>query len=135
MKKLIQNFIQCGLLGWCMEILFTAFGAYRRRDYKLSGVTSLWMFPIYGMAAFLLPLCKLLRGIHIWWRGLIYMLLIYAAEFTTGILLCKKGVCPWNYGHSRWNLKQVVRLDYAPGWFLSGLLFERLLLTNEKEHK
>ncbi len=25
MKKLIHNFIHCGILGWCMEITFTAF--------------------------------------------------------------------------------------------------------------
>jgi hypothetical protein len=25
----------------------------------------------------------------------------------------------------------VIRLDYAPCWFIAGLLFERLLLENE----
>lgn len=53
MKNFLHNFIHCGLLGWCLEILFTAFHSFRRRDFKLSGITSIWMFPIYGMAAFL----------------------------------------------------------------------------------
>ena len=56
MRKLFQNFIKCGILGWCLEISFTALNALRRRDYTLRGVTSLWMFPIYGAGCLLTPL-------------------------------------------------------------------------------
>ena len=47
------------------------------------------------------------------------------------MLLRKRELCPWNYERSRWNLARVIRLDYAPCWFIAGLLFERLLLENE----
>lgn len=50
-----RNFLICGLTGWCMEILFTSAGSLARHDGRLIGQTSLWMFPIYGMAACIGP--------------------------------------------------------------------------------
>ena len=54
MKKTLvtfsKNFMKCGLTGWCMEIIFTSLYSLRRRDMTLKGVTSIWMFPIYGLA-------------------------------------------------------------------------------------
>ena len=49
-KTFGRSFLLCGLCGWCMEILFTALHSLRRRDLRLTGNTSLWMFPIYGPA-------------------------------------------------------------------------------------
>ena len=131
MQKFIHNYIHCGLLGWFLEIIFTAFQAFRRRDFKLHGATSVWMFPIYGLASLLAPLRRLLRRRGFIFRGLVYTGLIFTGEFTTGMLLRKRELCPWNYERSRWNLARVIRLDYAPCWFIAGLLFERLLLENE----
>ena len=45
-----RNFFICGLTGWCLEILFTSIGNCSRHDLRLIGQTSVWMFPIYGMA-------------------------------------------------------------------------------------
>lgn len=123
----LKNFLKCGLTGWCIEIMFTAGGALRRRDMTLRGNTSLWMFPIYGCAAILAPISRLLRRKPAWFRGVTYMSLIYTAEFFTGQLLKHRALCPWDYGRSRWNVGRVIRLDYAPCWFAAGLLFERLL--------
>lgn len=128
--KFIKNFLKCGLIGWCMEILFTAAGALRRRDYTLKGTTSLWMFPIYGCASFLAPLYRLLHSKAIWVRGLIYTCLIFITEFVSGTYLRKKELCPWNYSRSKWNIGKVIRLDYAPLWFLAGLFFEQTLTHN-----
>lgn len=123
----LKNFLKCGLTGWCIEIMFTAGNALRRRDMTLKGNTSLWMFPIYGCAAILAPISRLLRRKPTWFRGVTYMSLIYIAEFFTGQLLRQRALCPWDYGRSRWNIGRVIRLDYAPCWFAAGLLFERLL--------
>lgn len=123
----LKNFLKCGLTGWCMEILFTSANALRRRDMTLKGNTSLWMFPIYGCAVFFAPIGRLLKQKSIWIRGLTYMSLIFSAEFLTGRLLRHRSLCPWDYGRSRWNVDRVIRLDFAPFWFFSGLLFERLL--------
>ncbi|MCM1190435.1 MAG: putative ABC transporter permease [bacterium] len=122
-----KNFLKCGLTGWCMEILFTAAASLRRRDMTLKGATSLWMFPIYGSAALLAPVSRLLQKKPIWLRGLSYTGLIFSAEYLTGLLLSKHKLCPWDYGKSRWNVNRLIRLDFAPYWFTAGLLFERLL--------
>ncbi len=126
-----QNFLKCGLTGWCMEILFTAADSLRRRDMTLTGNTSLWMFPIYGSAAILSPIMHLLRKKPVWLRGLAYMGLIFSGEYLTGTLLRRHKFCPWDYGRSRWNVGRVIRLDFAPYWFGAGLLFERLLLSRD----
>lgn len=129
-----KNFLKCGLAGWCMEITFTALDALRRRDMTLKGNTSLWMFPIYGCAAVLSPLSRLLRGKSAWVRGLSYAGLIFTGEYLTGSLLAKHRLCPWDYGRSRWNIGRVIRLDYAPCWIFAGLLFERLLSGSDRPH-
>lgn len=55
---------------------------------------------------------------------------IFAAEFGTGMLLKHYGMCPWDYSSSPFNYKGVIRLDYAPVWFLTGLIYEKLLSVN-----
>lgn len=122
-----KNFIKCGIIGWCLEIMFTAADALRRRDMTLKGNTSLWMFPIYGSAAILAPISRLLRKKNVLHRGLTYMGLIFSMEYLTGSVLAKRKFCPWDYSRSRWNINRVIRLDYAPNWFLAGLLFEQIL--------
>ena len=131
MKKIIHNYIHCGLLGWFLEIIFTAFHAFRKRDMRLPGITSIWMFPIYGLAALLAPLSRLIQRRSILFRGLVYTGIIFTGEFAAGLWLRRRGLCPWNYERSKWNLAKVIRLDYAPCWFVTGLLFERLLMENE----
>ncbi len=131
--KCIKSFLRHGLIGWCMEIIFTAAESLRRRDYTLKGCTSLWMFPIYGSSALLAPIFRLLKKKALWIRGCTYALLIFLAEFLSGTFLRKRGLCPWDYNRSKWNICNVIRLDYAPFWFLAGLLFEHTSThTNKK---
>lgn len=131
-KHFFKDFIKCGTIGWCMEIVFTALDSFRRRDMRLMGTTSIWMFPIYGCATLLHPVSYLLKNLPTWFRGFTYMALIFSAEFITGHLLTRHSLCPWNYRRSRWNIKQLVRLDYAPFWFAAGLLFEHVLASPKK---
>ncbi len=131
LKQFLKDFLRCGMCGWCIEITFTAIRALQRRDFKLKGNTSIWMFPIYGCAAFLRPVNRLLHRSPVWFRGLTYMSLIFTTEYLTGKLLQKRNLCPWDYGHSRYHVNRVIRLDYAPYWFAAGLLFERVLRLND----
>lgn len=131
--KIITSFLRCGLSGWCFEIIFTALGSLRNRDMTLRGNTSLWMFPIYGSAAFLKPLFKVFEHKSLWKRGLTYMSLIFSAEYISGKLLQKKELCPWDYGRAKWNIGRVIRLDYAPLWFFAGLFFEQLTTPPQKK--
>lgn len=132
-KTLFKNFIKCGIFGWCLEIIFTALHSLRRRDMRLKGTTSLYMFPIYGAASLLLPLFHLMKGKPVIVRGLTYAGLILTGEYISGNYLVKKDLCPWDYKNSKWNIKGIVRLDYLPFWTIAGLLFEKILTT--QNHK
>lgn len=124
MKK---NFLLCGFAGWCLEILFTSFGSFRRRELQLMGRTSLWMFPIYGMAAFLKPVCRLLQRLPALLRAFFYSCFIFLGEYVSGSILKKHQMCPWDYSGSPANIRGVIRLDYTPLWMMAGLVFEKLL--------
>ena len=127
MQKLFKDFIKCGILGWCLEITFTALHSLQQRKMSLQGTTSLWMFPIYGAGCLLKPVCSLVMGCHWLVRGCIYALCIFTAEYASVFFLQKKELCPWNYGRARWNIGRVIRLDYAPCWIITGLLMEHAI--------
>lgn len=111
-----------------MEIIYTALRSCNKTEQpKLMGNTSIWMFPIYGMACFLNPVCRLLKGKSPVLRGGVYTCCIFVGEFFTGSLLKKIDACPWDYSKSPLNVKGLIRLDYAPLWFGAGLLFEKIL--------
>ena len=122
-----KTFIQCGILGWGMEILWTGLDSFRRRDYKLTGHSSLWMFPIYGCAALIGPLYKKIRRFPAIVRGSLYTAGIYLTEFLSGSILKHFHMCPWDYSKAPHQYKGIVRLDYAPVWFATGLFFEKIL--------
>ena len=118
-----------GLLGWSAEIVWTAATDLPRRqprDWRLRGHTSLWMFPIYGLAAPLYePAHDFLRSWPWVARGVLYLLGIWAVEYATGWLLRRlTGKCPWDYSHLRGHVHGLVALEYAPVWFAFGLALE-----------
>ncbi|MCK8823839.1 putative ABC transporter permease [Fuchsiella alkaliacetigena] len=121
------RFIIYGLLGWCLEVFWTGLGSLTAGQSDLRAWTSLWMFPIYGLAIFLEPIYDKIKDWPIITRGGIYTLLIFSVEYLTGwLLLNTVGVFPWDYSHSPFSINGIIRLDYAPAWFIVGLLFERL---------
>ena len=129
----MKNFIKCGLIGWTMELFTTSLRrCYCEHDRRLMGNTSLLMFPIYGMAAALAPIHKVLCKQNVLVRGFIYMMLIFATEYTTGWLLRKFDMCPWDYSDATLNVDGLIRLDYGPWWFLAGLLFEQNVCKETK---
>ena len=123
-----RNFLICGLTGWCMEILFTSAGSLARHDGRLIGQTSLWMFPIYGMAACIGPVYAKIKKLPALLRGSIYTVGIFSFEYLSGSLLRRHHFCPWDYSSARANVNGLIRLDYAPFWLGAGLLFERILV-------
>ncbi len=127
LKTFFKHFYICGVIGWCLEIIFTALHSLQRHEFSLRGNTSLWMFPIYGMAAILGPVSKILQKKSCLSRGITYALSIFIMEYISGSFLMRKKCCPWNYKTSRWNYKDVIRIDYFPFWIITGLLYERIL--------
>ncbi|MDO5424510.1 MAG: hypothetical protein Q4F41_12365 [Eubacteriales bacterium] len=122
----MKNFLKCGICGWCLELIWTGFLSFRKREMKLMGNSSLWMFPIYGAAGLIRPFHRLMERKNFVFRGAVYTFLIFLTEFFTGSWLKARDCCPWDYGDSRYNVGGVIRLDYAPLWFGVGLLFEKL---------
>ncbi len=137
LKELPKNFLKCGVAGWCLEVMFTSIESILAHDWRLMGRTSLLMFPIYGMGALLEPIG---RGVD-WWlgqqpmrptdrmvrHGMLYMVLIFTVEYLSGMWLRAKGMCPWDYSGRSTNINGLIRLDFAPLWFGTGLLFEKLV--------
>ena len=136
-RKYVENFIICGLTGWGLEILLTSAESLAAGDWKMMGRTSLYMFPIYGLGVLLGPIG---RGVDAWigdfgeisvrdWiirHGILDMVLIFLTEYLTGSLLRRFGICPWDYTGRMLQINGVIRLDFAPFWFGTGLLFEYL---------
>lgn len=135
MQKLIHDFILCGFAGWCMEIIFSALKTLHRRELSLEGHTSLWMFPIYGSAALLAPLFKILKNVNVFIRGIVYMASIFTGEYLSGRLLSAGRICPWNYCRHKFHINSVIRLDFAPNWFIAGLFYEWLLTSSPLAYK
>lgn len=143
----VKYFMLCGITGWCLEIVFTSIESVLHQDWRLMGKTSLLMFPIYGLGVFLGPVC---RGIDRWldegfWEkgevpgkeialrhGMIDMVLIFTAEYLFGLWMGKMGIRPWDYRGMPTNIHGLIRLDFAPLWFLTGLILEKVTENNQK---
>lgn len=131
-----MNFVRCGIAGWCMEVIFTSVESILIQDWRLMGRTSLLMFPIYGMGALLGPIGSFIdnwldlggisRTDRLIRHGILYMVLIFTAEYIAGSWLNAQGICPWSYSHTGTHIDGVIRVDFAPLWFGAGLLFEEI---------
>lgn len=122
-----KRFIIYGLLGLCSEVLWNGFAAMLKGDILLRGTTCIWMFPIYGLAIFLEPVHYRIKHLPLILRGGIYMILIFAVELISGLLLRRiLGACPWNYENKALSIGGIITLDYAPVWFAVGILFEKI---------
>ena len=121
------HFIIYGLLGWCLEIIWTGIGSLLERDVRLTARTYLWMFPIYGMVVLFEPVHDAIRHWPFWERGIVWMALSFTVEYSAGLALSRLiGRPPWDYSHAALNVNGLIRLDYAPAWFVAGFLFEQI---------
>lgn len=126
---MLARFLLYGCAGWVLEVCFTGTSSVLlERDRGATGKTYLWMHPIYGATALGLELLsRRLEFLPRPVRALAYTAVIFGAEYTTGWLLRRVlGRCPWDYEDRGWSVKGLIRLDYAPAWFATGLLFEPL---------
>lgn len=135
MQGTMIRFLLYGLFGWCAEIVWTAGYAVvaalavgRRPDARLTGHTYLWMLPIYGGGGLLFEIVYAVIQPYPWFvRGTIYTIGCFAVEYATGWLIKQvSGTIPWDYSANRWNVHGLIRLDYAPVWFVFGFLLERV---------
>lgn len=129
------RFALYGLFGWCVEIAWTAgyavvaaLAAGQTPDPRLAGRTYLWMFLIYGGGGMLFEQAHAVLAPLPWFlRGAFYMVGCFLVEYATGWMIqMLTGTIPWDYSDRRWHVHGLIRLDYAPVWFLFGLLLERI---------
>lgn len=127
MKTKIFRFTIYGLLGWCLEILWTGIGSLISGNYLLYSFTYMWMFFIYGIGAFLEPVHDAIRNWNIYLRGGTWVLIIFTIEYLCGYTLHKVlGHCPWDFGTGILSVNGYIRLDFIIPWFFTGLLFEKV---------
>jgi uncharacterized membrane protein len=125
-----RNFIVCGLTGWCIEIFFTAITSKDfkgKHSKKLEGHSSIWMFPIYGIAALIGDIYPKIAKWPKLARAFLYGVCFLMVEFISGSLLTRMGVCPWCYDGCRFSVNGVIRLDFFPLWMIAGMLYEHIL--------
>jgi uncharacterized membrane protein len=129
---LLGRFLIYGLVGWCIECCFTSVVdlATGAGDLRLMGYSYLWMHPIWGVGLLLGErLTRVLYRVRLSraTRALVGMAVCFAVEYVTGALLVALiGRCPWDYSASPWSVNGLIRLDYAPFWWLCGWVYEPL---------
>jgi len=126
-----ERSVAYAVVGVATEVAFTgARDIALRKGWVLQGRSYLWMFPIYGLAAFLFePVHDAMRSRPLWQRAVVYSAGIMGVEYLAGTALRRAvGVVPWDYtGHGRFVVPGgATRLDYAPVWAVAGLGLERL---------
>lgn len=127
-KHLTYGFLLVSM-GLAFEVIFTALMDMKTAgDRRLKGYTYIWMIPIYALVYPLL--CALyphLSGYSFLSRGLLYVAMIFVVEYASGWLLRRAtGECPWerNYHGHKYAVHGLIRLDFAPAWFVAVMLFE-----------
>ncbi|MCD7854971.1 MAG: putative ABC transporter permease [Clostridiales bacterium] len=129
MKK---RFLIYGLTGIIMETLWTGLNSLVYGNMSLMTHTSLWMIVIYGLMVFNEPVFKVFKPKPFYIRGIIYMLVIFSAEYLSGHILKSLNICPWDYSDLSHNINGLVLPAYAPLWFCAGLFYERLFFYLKK---
>ena len=125
MLELLFRFTCYGLFGVACEALFTA---ATRGDWSALWRRTAYMFPIYGLAVFVVePMHDGLREVSWIVRGLAYTVALFASELASGAALrVVIGRCPWDYSGERYQFLGLVRWCYAPLWFAYCLALERV---------
>lgn len=128
-KRAAMRFVLFALVGLLMEVFFTAIGEGVKGNPSIVGHTSPWMMLDYGLLGVLLepiggPFIR--RGVPLFIRAAIYMLLIFVVEFISGEIFTAAGLKIWNYSHLAYNLDGQITLLYAPFWYGLGFVVESL---------
>tara|TARA_B110000908_G_scaffold52298_1_gene63847 strand:- start:11 stop:418 length:408 start_codon:yes stop_codon:yes gene_type:complete len=114
-------------IGITMEVIATSIMDFIKfRDPKLKGETYLWMVPIYAAVPYIFMFVTTQLGdIHWVLKGFIYMAAFYILELITGLIIkALVGVSPWNYKNYRFHYMEIICLEYAPVWFIYGIVGE-----------
>ena len=111
-----------------MEVIATSIMDFiKYRDPRLKGETYLWMLPVYAVVPYIyLFVTSTFKDSGWIVKGFIYMIAFYLLELMAGLIIkALVGVSPWNYKDYRFHFKEVICLEYAPVWFIYGVVGKR----------
>ena len=114
-------------IGVTMEVVCTSIMDFiKLRDPRLKGETYLWMLPVYAAVPFIYVFIQSILPNLVWWqKGIVYMIAFYMLELIAGLIIkALVGVSPWNYKNYRFHFMEVICLEYAPIWFIYGIIGE-----------
>ncbi|XGW12021.1 hypothetical protein V3C99_013026 [Haemonchus contortus] len=128
--NIFERLFLYGLLGFAAEVCFTAtWEAVEHGNRKLIGVTSMYIFFVYGLSILLLEKLYLILKdiIPLPLRAAIYVLVCYCWEFSTGLFLKRWDACPWDYeSYFHYHFMGLITFEYIPVCQL-GLLRRNLV--------
>jgi hypothetical protein len=137
MHPLVAKVLLYGAIGLLIEVIFTGLWSVASRNWKASGHTYLWMWPVYGLTALVLEAVSEALPWPFYLKALVYLPVIYGAEALSGATIKLVttqlqrwlgghggGVILWDYGSSRWTPFGLINFKYAPAWFFVGLVFD-----------
>ncbi|PAV60325.1 hypothetical protein WR25_15434 isoform B [Diploscapter pachys] len=99
---------------------------------KLIGVTSVYIFFVYAFSTMvlewiylatkeILPLLPL--------RAVIYVIVCYIFEFSSGYVLKKFDLCPWDYeSFFHFHIMGLITFEYLPVWYVASILGEYIVI-------
>jgi len=129
-KRAAIRFVIFSLAGMLGEVFHGAVQAAWYGQWSMHGQSSPWMMLDYGlMGLVLMPMAvpMIRRGIPLVARAFVYMLVIYAVEYVSGIIFTRGlGLCVWSYEGLPYNLHGQIMLHSAPVWYGLGLAGEYL---------
>ncbi len=129
-KRAAVRFLIFALGGMLGEVFYGAILRGWGGDFNLHGQSSPWMMLDYGLfGVILMPVAtRLMRvGLPLPARAFVYMLIIYAVEYVTGIIFTHGlGLRIWSYEGIPYNLHGQIMLYSAPIWYVLGLCAEYL---------
>lgn len=129
-KRVLIRFMIFALGGLLGEVFAGAITQLSAGNWNLHGTSSLWMMIDYGLfGLILMPLTtRMVRWrIPLPFRAFVYMLLIFAVEYVSGIIFTRGfGLKIWDYTGMSYNLHGQIALYCVPIWYTLGLFAEYL---------
>ncbi len=129
-KRAFVRFMIFAMGGMLGEVFYGACLQAWNGQWSLHGASSPWMMIDYGLLGLILmPLAsRMIRlGLPLAGRAFVYMLLIYAVEYVSGIIFTWGfGLRVWSYEGIPYNLHGQIMLYSAPVWYVLGLFAEYL---------
>lgn len=131
-----QRFYIYAIHGYVAEVTYTAvWDVVFSVNHKLQGITSIWCLFIYGISMLVLERMyfTMRDNVPLVVRAFAYMMWIFLWEFSSGYLLSLFDACPWDYSMFKGNIMGLITMEYAPMWYIGGILTEKLIISYSRQ--